>query len=180
MNPNRIKNISKFLSLILRHSPEIIGLKLDANGWADVQELMAKAGRKGQQFTLEELSIVVAENDKQRFAFNEDKTRIRANQGHSINVSLDLEAAEPPEYLYHGTVGKFMSSIRTEGLLKMSRHHVHLSELKATAQAVGSRRGLPVILTVRSGSMHRDGVKFYKSANNVWLTDHVPAKYIDF
>ncbi|MBC9933265.1 RNA 2'-phosphotransferase [Chitinophaga qingshengii] len=180
MNEKRIKNISKFLSLILRHSPETIGLQLDSQGWASIQELMSKAAGKGQRFTVDELLIVVAENDKQRFALSEDNTRIRANQGHSVKIALDLEAVAPPEYLYHGTVGKFMPAIRKEGLLKMSRHHVHLSEKRDTAVAVGSRRGLPVILTVHSGRMFRDGMPFFCSANNVWLTDHVPVKYIEF
>lgn len=168
------------MSLILRHSPETIGLQLDDHGWADVQELIGKAARRGQRFSMEELLIVVAENDKQRFALNEDNTRIRANQGHSVNVSLELETVTPPEYLYHGTVGKFMQAIRQEGLLKMSRHHVHLSEQQDTATAVGARRGQPVILTVHSGRMFRDGIVFFRSANNVWLTDHVPVKYIEF
>ncbi|MBC9910052.1 RNA 2'-phosphotransferase [Chitinophaga varians] len=180
MDQKRRKNISKFMSLVLRHSPETIGLQLDDQGWADVQELMGKAARKGQHFSMEELLIVVAECEKQRFALNDDHTRIRANQGHSVNVSLDLEAVEPPEYLYHGTVGKFMQAIRQEGLLKMSRHHVHLSEQRDTATAVGARRGQPVILTVHSGRMFRDGIVFFRSANNVWLTDHVPVKYIAF
>ncbi|MGN7823794.1 RNA 2'-phosphotransferase [Chitinophaga sp. 22536] len=180
MDQKRRKNISKFMSLVLRHSPEIIGLQLDDQGWADVQELMGKAARKGQRFSMEELLAVVAECEKQRFAINEDHTRIRANQGHSIDVSLDLETATPPEYLYHGTVGKFMQAIRQEGLRKMSRHHVHLSEQRDTATAVGARRGQPVILTVHSGRMYRDGITFFRSANNVWLTDNVPAKYIEF
>src|SRR5882762_429466 len=119
--------ISKFLSLILRHSPETIGLQLDENGWAYVEDLMIKCGRKGKAFSREELDEVVALNDKQRFAFNEDKTKIRANQGHSVEVELELEAQQPPELLYHGTVGWFLTNIRAEGLKKMSRHHVHLS-----------------------------------------------------
>lgn len=168
------------MSLILRHSPETIGLQLDENGWADVKELITKANHKGQRFTFDDLLIVVADNDKQRFAFNEDKTRIRANQGHSVKILLELEAAEPPEYLYHGTVARFLQAIRAEGLQKMSRHHVHLSAMLDTARAVGARRGKPVILTVGSGRMFRDGIHFYLSENNVWLTEHVPAKYIDF
>jgi len=180
MDDKQIKNISKFLSLILRHSPETIGLQLDENGWADVTELITKAATHGQVFDKATLEMVVAGNDKQRFAFNEDRTRIRANQGHSINVELNLVAQEPPEVLYHGTVAKFLGNIQQEGLLKMSRQHVHLSKERATAEKVGSRRGVPVILTVRSGQMFRDGIAFYLSENGVWLTDAVPAKYIEF
>lgn len=180
MNENIAKSVSKFLSLVLRHSPEKIGLKLDENGWADVEELITKCNKKGQRMDAELLDYVVENNDKKRFAYNEDKTKIRASQGHSISVELDLAETEPLEYLYHGTVGKFMENIRAEGLKKMSRQHVHLSKDKETAAKVGSRRGVPQILTVRSGAMHRDGFKFYLSENNVWLTDEVPAKYIEF
>lgn len=180
MNEKIAKSVSKFLSLVLRHSPETIGLKLDENGWADVKELIEKCNKKGERLDAELLDYVVENNDKKRFAFNEDKTKIRASQGHSISVELDLAEAEPLEYLYHGTVAKFMESIRKEGLKKMSRQHVHLSKDKETATKVASRRGVPQILTVRSGAMYRDGFKFYLSENNVWLTDEVPAKYIEF
>ncbi|SFD35320.1 RNA 2'-phosphotransferase [Flavobacterium phragmitis] len=180
MNENIAKSVSKFLSLVLRHSPEKIGLKLDENGWADVEELIAKCNKKGNRMDAALLEYVVENNDKKRFAYNEDKTKIRASQGHSISVELNLAETEPLEYLYHGTVGKFMENIRNEGLKKMSRQHVHLSKDKETAVKVGSRRGIPQILTVRSGAMFRDGFKFYLSENNVWLTDEVPAKYIEF
>jgi len=180
MNEKIAKSISKFLSLVLRHSPGTIGLKLDEYGWADVEELIIKCNKKGERLDAELLDYVVENNDKKRFAFNEDKTKIRASQGHSISVELNLEETEPSEYLYHGTVGKFMENIRKEGLKKMSRQHVHLSKDKETATKVGSRRGVSQILTVRSGTMHRDGFKFYLSENNVWLTDEVPAEYIDF
>jgi putative RNA 2'-phosphotransferase len=180
MDDKQIKSISKFLSLILRHSPETIGLQLDENGWADVAELITKSAAHRQVFDKATLEMVVAGNDKQRFAFNEDHTWIRANQGHSINVELNLVAQEPPEVLYHGTVAKFLQNIKQEGLLKMSRQHVHLSKEQATAEKVGSRRGVPVILTVRSGQMFRDGIAFYLSENGVWLTDAIPAKYIEF
>lgn len=174
------KGISKLLSYILRHSPETIKLKLDENGWADVNELIAKFDLYDLTLDLELLQYVVENNDKKRFAFNEDKTRIRANQGHSIAVELNLNETEPLEYLYHGTVEKFLSDIKTQGLQKMSRQHVHLSADKETANKVGGRRGKPVILIVNSGGMHRAGYKFYLSANNVWLTDVVPAEYIEF
>lgn len=182
MNEKTAKNISKFLSLVLRHSPETIELKLDENGWADVDELIEKCNKKESQneMTAELLDYVVKNNDKKRFAFNEDKTKIRASQGHSISVELNLNEAEPSEFLYHGTVDKFLENIKKEGLQKMSRQHVHLSKDRETAIKVGSRRGAPQILTIRSGEMFRDGFKFYLSENNVWLTDEVPAKYIEF
>ncbi|WP_405205758.1 RNA 2'-phosphotransferase [Aquimarina sp. LLG6339-5] len=174
------KQISKFLSLILRHNPGKIGLQLDENGWADVNELIYKSNTHRNQLNIEVLKEVVRTNDKKRFAFNEDDTKIRANQGHSIKVNLEYTPIQPPEFLYHGTVGKFREDIRRKGLLKMSRHHVHLSEELETAVKVGSRRGVPIILTVRSGEMYRDGIEFYQSDNGVWLTDTVPPEYIDF
>jgi len=182
MNEKTAKSVSKFLSLVLRHSPETIGLKLDENGWADVEELIEKCNNKGSQnqMTAELLDYVVKNNDKKRFTFNDDKTKIRASQGHSISVELDLKEAEPSEFLYHGTVEKFLESIKKEGLQKMSRQHVHLSKDRETAIKVGSRRGIAQILTIKSGEMHKDGFKFYISENNVWLTDEVPVKYIEF
>lgn len=180
MNEQHKKSISKFLSLILRHSPQTIEIKLDENGWANVDELISKCAKHRHTFTFAELEEVVATNDKQRFIFNEDKTKIRANQGHSIAVDLALQSQTPPDYLYHGTVSKFLNEIKKDGLLKMSRQHVHLSKDKETAIKVGSRRGVPVILVVQSGKMHQDGFIFYKSENDVWLTDHVPANYIEF
>jgi len=174
------KHISKFLSLILRHKPETIGLQLDENGWADVDKLLAKAKRTTPELNLAVLKEVVATNDKKRFIFNDSETKIRANQGHSIQIDLGYTAKQPPEYLYHGTVAKFMEAIKANGLLKMSRHHVHLSADLDTATKVGSRRGKPIILTVKSGAMHEAGMEFYQSENGVWLTDHVPAAYIAF
>jgi len=174
------KGISKLLSYILRHSPETIGLELDQNGWADVDELIAKFDLYERRIDFELLDYIVENNDKKRFAFNEDKTRIRANQGHSISIELNLDEAEPLEYLFHGTVEKFLSDIKTHGLQKMSRQHVHLSADRETANKVGSRRGKPVILTINSGAMHRAGYKFYLSDNNVWLTAVVPAEFITF
>lgn len=174
------KGISKLLSYILRHSPETIGLKLDENGWAEVDELIAKFDLYDRRIDFELLEYIVENNDKKRFAFSGDKTKIRANQGHSISVELNLNETEPLAYLYHGTVAKFLSDIKTQGLQKMSRQHVHLSADRDTANKVGSRRGKPVILTINSGEMYRAGYKFYLSDNNVWLTDVVPAEYIDF
>lgn len=180
MNDKKQKNTSKFLSLILRHSPQTIGLQLDENGWAHVDELILKSAKHHQHFTKQELEEIVAQNDKQRFAFNEGHTKIRANQGHSIEVELNLAEKQPPEYLYHGTVAKFLDSIKKEGLQKMSRQHVHLSEDENIAHKVGSRRGKPIILNIRSGDMHRDEFTFFLSENGVWLTDSVPIKYIEF
>jgi putative RNA 2'-phosphotransferase len=183
MNEKTAKSVSKFLSLVLRHSPETIGLNLDENGWADVEELIEKCSKNGNSLnplTAELLNYVVENNDKKRFAFNEDKTKIRASQGHSISVELNLNEAEPSEFLYHGTVDKFLENIKKEGLQKMSRQHVHLSKDRETAIKVGGRRGVPQILTIKSGEMFRDGFKFYLSENNVWLTDEVPVRYIEF
>ena len=181
MNEKDTKRISKFLSLILRHQPEKIGLVLDANGWASLEELIEKSKKHGVSFTKETLDFVVKTNDKQRFAFNDAKTKIRASQGHSLqNVQLELPVTTPPDFLFHGTVAKFMQAIRKEGLKKMSRQHVHLSANKETAIKVGSRRGAPIILTIRSGDMHQQGHLFYLSENGVWLTDHIPAEFIAF
>lgn len=180
MNEKQKKGISKFLSLILRHQPEVIGLTLDENGWTDVDELITKMNANGHRLSFNELEEVVATDDKQRYAFSADGNKIRASQGHSVDISLGLDPKEPPEYLYHGTVNKFLDSIRKGGLQKMNRQHLHLSRDKETAVKVGSRRGSPVILNISSGKMHRDGFHFYLSDNGVWLTDHVPAKYINF
>ena len=175
-----IVKTSKFLSLILRHQPERIGLTLDANGWADVEELMRLSNQKGTFLTRALLEQVVAENDKKRFAFSEDGRRIRASQGHSIEVDLALPPAEPPVLLYHGTASRFVDSIRAEGLHSASRQHVHLSLDVDTATKIGSRHGSPVILTVRAQEMFRAGHAFYLSANGVWLTEQVPAAYLEF
>ena len=181
MNEKEIKRISKFLSLILRHQPEKIKLDLDKNGWASVEELITKSKNNGISFTKDILEQVVNDNDKQRFSFNEDHSKIRANQGHSLkNVVVLTETSTPPPFLYHGTVAKFMASIKETGLQKMSRQHVHLSLDKETAIKVGSRRGKPIILSVRSGDMFKNGYKFYLSENGVWLTDHVPPEFIEF
>lgn len=181
MNEKDKKQISKFLSLVLRHRPEYIELNLNENGWASVDELIEKSKTKNFNFSCSELEEIVVTNDKQRFAFNEDKSKIRANQGHSVKtVDLQLEAIQPPEFLYHGTVAKYIDSIRTTGLQKRSRQHVHLSEERQTATKVGSRRGEPIILSVRTLEMHQKGYDFYCSENNVWLTDHVPTEFIEF
>ncbi len=173
MDKKKEKGTSKKLSYILRHNPGSIGIELDKNGWAKVSDILDNLS-----IARKELIEIVENNDKQRFSFNEDKTMIRANQGHSISVDLEFKTATPPVVLYHGTVGKFVASILKEGLQKRNRNHVHLSQDKDTAIKVGSRRGIPVILIIDSKSMYRDNFKFYKSENGVWLTDEVPTKYI--
>ncbi len=171
---------SKFLSLVLRHEPERIGLKLDAAGWTDVSELLAALNRHRQALTLEQLQHIVATSDKKRFAFSEDGQRIRANQGHSVEVELQYPPQVPPERLYHGTATRFLEGIRLDGLQRMERHDVHLSaETKVTLQ-VGSRHGKPVLLIIRAGDMHRAGHIFRCSTNGVWLTEQVPPHFIEF
>lgn len=179
MNKN-IKSLSKFLSLVLRHKPETISLTLDQNGWARVDEILEKLNLSNRKVTLDELKYVVEHNDKKRFTFNDDQTKIRANQGHSISVDVELQENQPPEFLYHGTVDRFISVIKKEGLKKMDRQHVHLSEDLKTAQNVGSRRGKPVVLSILSKKMHEAGFQFYLSKNGVWLTDYVEPQFIVF
>ena len=173
------KTQSKFLSLILRHEPARIGLALDANGWTDVAPLLAACTAHGVPIGRDELDELVRSSDKQRFALSPDGARIRANQGHSVEVDLALAPVAPPERLYHGTVARALDSIRASGLLKGERHHVHLSAETDTATTVGARRGKAVILTVRAGAMAAAGHAFYRSANGVWLADHVPVEFID-
>lgn len=171
---------SKFLSTVLRHKPQRIGLTLDANGWANVDELLACAPRAHVFMTRAELERTVAENDKQRFAFNDDRTKIRASQGHSLRVDLQLAPQAPPAVLYHGTAQKFMASIRQQGLAPRKRNHVHLSRDAETARQVGTRHGEPVILLVHAQAMHAQGFQFFLSANQVWLTERVPVEWIEF
>ena len=174
MNKNNIKKISKFLSLILRHKPETINLKLDENGWADVDELIAKS--KNIKLTKELINEVVRDDDKQRFIIEENK--IRANQGHSIEVDLELKAVTPPDILYHGTATRFLDSIMQTGLSKQARQHVHLSQELETATAVGKRHGKLVILEVDAKKMFDEGFEFYLSENGVWLTDVVGVRFL--
>lgn len=174
----QLKNISRFMSLVLRHKPDEIGLQLDENGWANVNELVLKINEHGIKVDASTIDTIVETNDKKRFAFNEDKTMIRASQGHSVEIDLDLPASVPPEFLYHGTAETNIESILKDGIHSMKRQHVHLSTDKGTATNVGSRHGKPQILTIHSGQMHMDGIAFYLSANGVWLTDHIDAKYI--
>ena len=173
------KSLSKFLSLILRHNPAVIGITLDSHGWADIDELLAGMNKTGRPpVTLEDIKEVVATNDKQRFAFNDDYTKIRANQGHSVQVDVELKEMLPPDILYHGTPAKFVQMIMKEGLKPQGRLYVHLSGDTETATKVGSRRGSPVVLSINTKKMHEDGFKFYLSENGVWLTDRVPAEYL--
>jgi putative RNA 2'-phosphotransferase len=180
MSKDRTVQTSKFLSLILRHQPAKVGITLDGAGWVGVAELLEAMKRHGTPLSVEELRHVVETSDKKRFALSDDGLRIRASQGHSVDVELGYEPATPPDVLYHGTVGRFLAAIRAEGLRKGQRHHVHLSTDVQTAEKVGGRRGEAVVLGVDAARMARDGLVFYVSANGVWLTEHVPAGYIRF
>lgn len=171
--------ISKFLSLVLRHEPERIGVELDRSGWIDVAKLLERLAAHGIVVTRAELERVVATSDKQRFALSEDGTRIRANQGHSVEVDLQLAPAAPPDVLYHGTVESALAGIRELGLVRGLRHHVHLSAEVETAKRVGARRGRPVVLPVRAGAMAAAGHVFFRSANGVWLVEHVPVEFLE-
>ncbi len=175
------KKTSKFISLILRHNPGAIGIKLDEHGWADVEELIQGVNKAGKALDLDLLKEIVRTNDKKRFNFNEDFTKIRANQGHSIQVDVELKAALPPDVLYHGTATRFLGSILNakEGLRAGSRLYVHLSRDYSTAVKVGSRHGIPVVLKVEAGRMVKDGYTFYLSENGVWLVEKVPVKYLE-
>lgn len=166
------------MSLVLRHQPEAIGLQLDEHGWASVDELIQKINESGTKADLETIRLAVDTNDKKRFSFNEDQSMIRANQGHSIEVELNLKTAIPPDILYHGTATRFLESILKEGLTKQQRQHVHLSWQLETAKAVGARHGKPAILNIDAKAMQQDGFVFYLSDNNVWLVDAVPVQYI--
>jgi putative RNA 2'-phosphotransferase len=178
MDRERIVKTSKYLSKHLRHDPGALGLTLEPGGWVSVARLLAACARKGVRISREELNAVVAENDKQRFSIDASGERIRANQGHSVPVDLQLEPAAPPALLYHGTGHRTADAIEQEGLRKMRRHHVHLSADVPTAQRVGARHGKPVVFEVDAQGMQRDGFEFYCSENGVWLVDEVPPKYL--
>ncbi|MGW4223963.1 RNA 2'-phosphotransferase [Streptomyces bauhiniae] len=178
MDDRRTVKVSKYLSKHLRHQPERIGLTLDPAGWVEIDVLLAAAAAHGFPISRAELDHVVAVNDKRRFAV--EGGRIRASQGHTVEVALGLPPATPPPYLYHGTVARSLDAIRAEGLRPMNRHDVHLSADRETATRVGARRGRPVVLAVDAGAMHRDGHVFHVSANGVWLTDAVPPRYLRF
>jgi putative RNA 2'-phosphotransferase len=174
----RLVTVSKYLAKHLRHAPKELGLTLQPGGWVSVDDLLDAARKHGFPISYDELVECVETNDKQRFAFDASGELIRANQGHSVEVDLQLEEREPPVMLYHGTVERFLPLILSEGLNKGKRHHVHLSKDTETARKVGARRGNPVVLTVEAGRMHRDGHTFFLSANGVWLTDAVPPVYL--
>ena len=176
-----LKKLSVFLSLILRHKPEEAGIQLDKNGWADINELISGIKNTGK-YTIDMsiLEEIVRTDNKQRYSFNENKTKIRANQGHSINVDVELEEQKPPEILYHGTGQKYLDSIKLEGLKSKSRLYVHLSSDEPTAVNVGKRHGISVVLKVNANAMYRDGYHFYLSENGVWLTERVPVEYLSF
>lgn len=169
--------LSKFLSLILRHEPAAAGITLDKHGRADVEQLLAGVRRTGRQIDMETLDRIVRENNKQRYSFNENHSKIRANQGHSVQVDVDLKEAAPPQYLFHGTASRFLPAIQREGIRKMERQYVHLSDDFQTALSVGRRHGSPVVITLDAAAMARDGVTFYLSENGVWLCEYVSPKY---
>jgi putative RNA 2'-phosphotransferase len=180
MNSTRLVKISKYLSKHLRHQPQRLGLQLEPGGWVSVEQLLAACCTHHFPLCRTELEAVVIQNDKQRFSFDDNKTRIRANQGHSVTVDLQLEPRIPPSVLYHGTGQSLVESIQNYGLLKMSRHHVHLSQDIETAYQVGSRTGHPFIFKIDTMAMDRAGFTFYCSDNRVWLTDFVPPEYLQW
>ena len=172
-----LNDISKFISLILRHKPEKIGITLDEHGWANVDELIVGIAKR-QTFNRTMLEAIVRTDEKQRYSFNEDKTLIRANQGHSIPVDVELEQKTPPEILYHGTSEKYAASIEKQGLIPKSRLYVHLSSDYSTAVKVGSRHGKPIVYKIAAGEMQKNGYAFYLSVNGVWLTKSVPISFL--
>lgn len=179
MHEKRKTKISKFLSLVLRHKPDAIGLTLEENGWADVKQLLAKSANNGNSFSLADLEEVVSTNDKKRFSFDESGTKIRANQGHSLKIKLELEEKTPPKFLYHGTAERNVEAIMEKGLQKMKRHHVHLSADIETAKSVGIRYGKPIVFVIDTEKMLAENFKFFVSANGVWLVDEVPPKFLE-
>ena len=174
-----LTNLSRYLSLILRHKPEAIDITLDEHGWASVNDLICGIEKNNPGFNMDILKQIVRTDSKQRYSFNDDKSLIRANQGHSVNVDVELKEKEPPEYLYHGTGEKYVESINQDGLISKSRLYVHLSKDIKTAENVGKRHGKEVVYRINSGQMYRDGYKFYLSENEIWLTKEVPVKYLE-
>ena len=179
MNQHHAK-ISKYLSYILRHQPQSIGLNLDKEGWADIVTLIACAAKTGTTLTPEQIQTVVESNDKKRFTLSEDGLRIRAAQGHTTpSVEITHKETQPPEFLYHGTATRFLDSIKEKGLIPGKRHHVHLSADERTAITVGQRHGKPVVLKIKAQLMHEQGFKFYLSDNKVWLTERIPTEFFE-
>ena len=180
MNPEQTTRLSKFLSLVLRHQPQTAHLVLDSSGWVAVEEMLAGCAKAGKRISRDQLDHIVATNTKKRFEFSPDGKRIRASQGHSIEVDLQYEPANPPEILYHGTASRFLEQIKQDGQRKMNRHHVHLSAETMTTMQVGARHGRAVLLVIRADRMVAAGYTFYCSTNQVWLVDHVPPEFIQF
>ncbi|PHR91897.1 MAG: RNA 2'-phosphotransferase [Blastopirellula sp.] len=178
MNKEQLKKISKRLSYVLRHRPDSVNLDLEEGGWVFVDQLIDALNQSGQSITLSKLELVVAENDKQRFEFSDDHSKIRARQGHSTDVDLGYQPAAPPEVLFHGTATRFLESILQQGLIKGNRHHVHMSMNKQTMLDVGQRHGKAILLSIDAKQMLTDGHEFYVTGNQVWLTDHVPPDYL--
>ena len=174
-----MKQTSKFLSYVLRHCPGDIGITLEPGGWVTVDHLLAQSEAHGTVITRAELETIIATSDKKRFTLSEDGTRIRAAQGHSVDVALGLQPSMPPEYLFHGTAEHSLAAIRAQGLKPRNRQQVHLSADVPTASAVGSRHGKPHVLRVQARKMKEDGYRFYQADNGVWLTDTVPTGYLD-
>ncbi len=177
-NEKKLLQISRMLSLVLRHEPSKIGITLDSQGWVDTATLLHQLSVHGHLISIDDLEEIVATNSKSRFAFDADHARIRASQGHSVAVDLGYTATTPPDQLFHGTAQHNVDAILSAGIERRNRHHVHLSKDKQTAQAVGQRHGAPIILTVNAKAMTENGIPFYQSENGVWLTDFVPAQYI--
>lgn len=175
---NKTNKLSVFISLILRHKPEVINIELDESGYVKVDELIQGVNNSGRYLDLELLKTIVSEDKKGRYSFNEDFTKIRANQGHSTSVNVELKEEIPPKYLYHGTADRFLDSILNNGIKKMNRLYVHLSDNFETALQVGKRHGKPMIIKINASKMHINGYKFYLSENKVWLTDFVPKSYM--
>jgi putative RNA 2'-phosphotransferase len=179
MKPNRLR-LSKFMSLILRHQPEVVGCMLDRGGWLSIADLVSGATCAGVAITAEDVMEIAKQDPKRRYALSEDALRIKATYGHSIEIELGLEASRPPERLFHGTATRSLESIKKAGITRKRRRYVHLSADKMTATKVGSRHGRPVILTVRARLMFDAGFLFYRSESGIWLTEQVPSDYIDF
>ena len=175
----KYSSTSKFISLVLRHHPDVVGISLDNHGWADVKQFIAGIKKAGHKINMDILEEIVRTDEKGRYSFNEDKTLIRANQGHSIHVDVELQEKEPPEILYHGTAGRSLGKILSDGLKPMGRLYVHLSKDIDTALQVGQRHGKQIVLKVHSGEMYRNGIKFYLSENGVWLVNNVETKYLE-
>jgi putative RNA 2'-phosphotransferase len=178
MDEKRLTRISKFLSKHLRHAPHEIGLQLQSGGWVEIEELLDACAKHGLPISRADLDEVVTRNDKQRFSFDQSSTRIRANQGHSVEVDLQLSAQTPPDVLYHGTAAHIAPHVWRDGLQKMRRHHVHLSRDIQTARKVGARHGKPLVFEVDAKTMSAEGFEFFVSDNGVWLTNEVPPQYL--